>query len=150
MATVDQTMNPTLNHTILVTQHGLTLYYLTGESAGHLLCTSAACLKLWPPLLVPSGVSRPSAGTGISMAKLGTVDRPGGRLQVTYNGRPLYLYAGDSAAGQANGNKITVSPGHTWLVITTGGSSSGGATSSSTTAPPASSGGSSSSGGSWG
>ena len=36
---------------------------------------------------------------------LGTISRPdaSGALQVTYNGKPLYFFSGDTAVGDANG-----------------------------------------------
>ena len=39
----------------------------------------------------------------MNAAKLGTVRRANGTLQVTYSGKPLYWFAGDTAAGQATG-----------------------------------------------
>ena len=45
------------------------------------------------------------AGAGVSAAKLGTIKRGGGS-EVTYAGHPLYLYAGDSAPGQTNGQDL--------------------------------------------
>jgi predicted lipoprotein with Yx(FWY)xxD motif len=38
-----------------------------------------------------------------------------GAQQLAYKGHPLYMYAGDGAAGQTNGNGI-VSFGGTWSV----------------------------------
>ena len=75
------------------------------------------------------------------MGKLGTIKRDG-KLQVTYNGWPLYTFAGDTQAGQDKGENIK-SDGGTWLVIQSPASAT------STTAPPATSSGSSSSGGGW-
>jgi predicted lipoprotein with Yx(FWY)xxD motif len=61
--------------------------------------------------------AKPLAGTGVKKALLGTTRRPNGKLQVTYNGHPLYSYVGDSAAGQATGEG---SDG-TWYVVTAAG-----------------------------
>jgi len=48
---------------------------------------------------------------------LGTTTRTDGSVQVTYNGHPLYYYAGDSAAGDVNGEgKLSL-----WYVITPDG-----------------------------
>ena len=41
--------------------------------------------KVWPPLLVKAG-AKPTVGPGLSAAKLGTIKRPDGGTQVTYNG----------------------------------------------------------------
>ena len=45
--------------------------------------------------------------------RLGVITRPNGVKQVTLNGYPLYLYAGDKAPGQDGGNGI----GGSWHVI---------------------------------
>jgi predicted lipoprotein with Yx(FWY)xxD motif len=60
-------------------------------------------LKIWPELLLPKGVTKATAGHGVNAAKLGTVTRTGGGLQVTYAGKPLYWFYKDTAAGQVNG-----------------------------------------------
>ncbi len=143
-AVVSLANNSTLNHAILVDKGGMTLYYLKGETAGHLLCTSTQCLKFWPPLDLPGGATTPAAVKGIPMAKLGTVGRPGGKLQVTYDGWPLYTFAGDSSPGQAKGEDVK-GDGGTWLAISSPAAAAAGAT----TSPSTSSGGSSSSGGGW-
>ena len=46
--------------------------------------------------------------------KLGAITRPGGVVQATYNGYPLYTYARDMAPGQATGNGAAGA----WHVIT--------------------------------
>lgn len=84
--------------TILVS--GKTLYTLKPSSAA---CT-ASCQKFWPELLLPKGVTSATAGKGVSAAKLGTVVRSGGALQVTYAGKLLYWYVLDTAPGQVKGN----------------------------------------------
>ncbi len=136
--------NSTLHHQILVDKRGMTLYYLKGETAGHLLCTSTQCLKFWPPLDLPGGATTPAVVKGIPMAKLGTVGRPGGKLQVTYDGWPLYTFAGDSNPGMAKGEDVK-SDGGTWLAIPSPAAAAAGAT----TSPSTTGGGSSSSGGGW-
>lgn len=52
------------------------------------------------------------AAKGVTLdAVLGTMTRPGGLVQATYNGYPLYTFGSDSAPGQVNGN------GSVWHVI---------------------------------
>ena len=84
----------------LTGQQGMTLYVLTKDSAGTSACYDN-CAATWPPLTVASGenVQGPTGATGA----FGTITRQGGALQVTYDGRPLYNYSGDSAAGDTNG-----------------------------------------------
>jgi predicted lipoprotein with Yx(FWY)xxD motif len=65
-------------------------------------CTSA-CHKIWIQVLLPKGVTKATAGAGVSAAKLGTVKVAGGRLQVTYGGKALYWFFQDKA-GQVKGN----------------------------------------------
>jgi predicted lipoprotein with Yx(FWY)xxD motif len=112
--------------TVLVDSRGLTLYRLTGEHAGHFICTTSACLAAWHPLTVASGV-KPSGSVG----SLSVVKRSNGMWQVTYKGEPLYTFAHDSSPGQATGEGLK--DVGTWFVIKTGSSSSAPATASSTT-----------------
>lgn len=88
-----------LGKTVLTTTKGRTLYSLSAEKNGRFICTSS-CLSAWHPLTVPAGV-RPTGPV-----KLGTIQRPEGGTQVTYKGRPLYRFSGDTKAGQANGEGI--------------------------------------------
>ncbi len=83
--------------TILV--DGRTLYTLKPNANA---CT-ATCHKYWIPVLLPKGVTRATAGTGVSAAKLGTVKVAGG-LQVTYGGKTLFWYFQDKALGQVKGD----------------------------------------------
>jgi predicted lipoprotein with Yx(FWY)xxD motif len=94
-ATVATTKNAKVG-TILVS--GKTLYTLKPSSTA---CT-AACLKVWPALVLPAGVAKAKAGSGVTASKLGTVKR-NGVVQVTYGGKPLYYFVGDTKTGQVNG-----------------------------------------------
>jgi predicted lipoprotein with Yx(FWY)xxD motif len=85
----------------LVNGSGDTLYFADQESSASIHCVNA-CLQFWTPLTVDSGLT-PTAGGGVSGA-LATVNRPDGTTQVTYNGKPLYTFSLDTAAGQAKGN----------------------------------------------
>ena len=106
--------------TALVDGTGLTLYELETESGGQIMCTGA-CRVAWPPLLLPVGVTTATPGTGVT-GTLGTITRPDGGRQVTYDGRPLYLYSGDQSPGQANGQGIQ----GVWFAMTPSGPSGGG------------------------
>jgi predicted lipoprotein with Yx(FWY)xxD motif len=86
---------------VLASSNGRTLYHLTAEKRGKIACTGT-CAKAWPPLTVKQG-AKPTAGTGIKQAKLGTIKRPDGSMQVTYNGYALYRYGDDTKKGDAKG-----------------------------------------------
>lgn len=90
---------------VLTDAKGFTLYWFTLDTPRSSRC-ERSCAALWPPL-----IGRPVAGPGVS-GRLGTIVRPGGARQVTYDGHPLYTYAGDSSPGQANGNGLDVSGGY--------------------------------------
>jgi predicted lipoprotein with Yx(FWY)xxD motif len=120
-ATVKSASNSTLSEKVVVNAKGRTLYTLSGETPKHRLCTSAACLKAWPPLLIPAH-SKPVAGSGVS-GHLSTV-KHGKQLQVTLRGKPLYTFVGDKAAGDANGEGIT-NFGGTWHAAAASSSSGG-------------------------
>ena len=68
-------------------------------------------------------------GGGADDSKLGTTMRDDGTTQVTYAGHPVYLYSGDSAAGDTNGQGI----GGVWFAVTADGvpAAAGGGTSTS-------------------
>lgn len=96
---------------VLATSSGLTLYHYTDETRGKIDC-KGACAKLWPPLLVKAG-AKPSVGPGLAASKLGTITRPDGGTQVTYNGLGLYRYAPDTKAGDVKGQALFKA----WYVI---------------------------------
>jgi predicted lipoprotein with Yx(FWY)xxD motif len=114
---------------------GKTLYTLQASSTP---CT-ATCLKVWPELTLPKGVKKATAGSGVSSSKLGTVARAGGVRQVTYGGKPLYWFVGDTGPGQVHGN-VTDTWG-TWTAVVTAKATSGSSGGSSSTSSTAGSGG---------
>jgi predicted lipoprotein with Yx(FWY)xxD motif len=91
---------PKLHKTVLTNTKGLTLYTLSGETHGKFICTTAECLKAWPPLLVTPGT------TPKGPVKLSTIKNPEGKTQVTYKGMPVYTFEGDSKKGEANGEGL--------------------------------------------
>jgi predicted lipoprotein with Yx(FWY)xxD motif len=62
-------------------------------------------------------VGAPLAAGGITAGLLGTLKRPDGRRQVTYNGHPLYTYTGDKHHFGLAGQGIDGS----WFVISSSG-----------------------------
>lgn len=116
--------------TVLVSSSGRTLYSLSADSSSASSCNSS-CAQVWPPLTTTGA---PVAGSGVNATLLGTVTRSDGSKQVTYGGHPLYMYSGDSASGQMNGEGI-MSFGGTWDVLGTSGQPVKAMVSSTTSAP---------------
>ena len=85
---------------------------LRPERGGRIVC-SGACTTYWPPSYSATG--NPAAGAGV-IGRLTVIMRGGGD-QLVYNNWPLYTFAGDSAAGQTNGQGV-VGFGGKWLVAT--------------------------------
>ena len=97
--------------TVLIS--GTTVYTLTPSA----LKCGTKCLQYWPEVLLAKGQTKAAAGSGVNAAKLGTVKRSHGALQVTYAGKALYWFVGDTAIGQFNGN-VTDAWGKWSVVIT--------------------------------
>jgi predicted lipoprotein with Yx(FWY)xxD motif len=78
---------------VLSTKRFQALYYFTPEKQkpGTIACTGA-CVDAWPILYVPKGVTVPRKLKGYS-GTWGTIRRPEGGRQLTYDGLPLYTYA---------------------------------------------------------
>ncbi len=95
---------------VIATDKGKALYVYINDGINSSSCTGG-CAQSWPPLLLSDGYTLD--GTGLS-GSLGTILRPDGGRQVTYNGMPLYTYLGDTQAGIANGNGA----GNVWFVAT--------------------------------
>ena len=89
---------------VLTNAQGYTLYWFAPDTPARSTC-SGTCAAYWPPV-----TGRPVAGTGVT-GRLGTIRRPDGTTQVTYDGHPLYTYVGDPAPGQADGNDIDLNGG---------------------------------------
>jgi predicted lipoprotein with Yx(FWY)xxD motif len=118
---------------ILVDSAGRTLYLFQKDSGGMSRC-SGSCARIWPPELTKGS---PKAGGGASAAKLGTIRRGDGSMQVTYAGHPLYAYTADTGPGQARGNGLNLY-GAVWNAVQPDGSNApagmpGGAGGTSTT-----------------
>jgi predicted lipoprotein with Yx(FWY)xxD motif len=90
--------------TVLTDQSGKTLYTPQQEAQGVIKCTGG-CLSFWFPVTVGSGAAL-RAGSGVT-GTLGSIQRPDGGRQLTYNGDPLYTFRLDNAPGQVHGNNFT-------------------------------------------
>lgn len=93
---------------VLADAKGFTLYWYSKDTRMTSACTGS-CATAWPPV---TGTGM--AGMGVHLTgKLGTINRSGGVVQVTYKGHPLYTYAGDTEPGQIKGNGL----GGVWHVM---------------------------------
>jgi predicted lipoprotein with Yx(FWY)xxD motif len=111
--------------TVLVTSSGMTIYTpkTPAEVNGNIKCTGS-CLSFWFPVSASSA----SPGSRGLPGKLGTLHLPDGQTQLTYNGRPLYTFRLDTAAGQAHGSNYTDhfnGTAFTWQVVTATGKPAG-------------------------
>lgn len=89
--------------TVLVGPTGLTLHTHAGDTSTVSTCTGG-CATAWPPLTLASG-DQPTAGSGVT-GHLGTLIRSDGATQVSYNGQPLYNFAGDAKPSDVTGNGV--------------------------------------------
>jgi len=80
---------------VLATKGHLALYTWNKEKDHKVHCTGA-CAKAWPPITVPKG-TRVEAHLKGAMGVFGTIVRPDGRTQLTFNRQPVYTYHGDTA-----------------------------------------------------
>ncbi|WP_327633216.1 hypothetical protein OHB24_24755 [Kribbella sp. NBC_00482] len=83
----------------LVDASGKTLYFADQEAGGTLKCTDG-CLSFWIP-------AAGSAADAKSVTGLATMKRSDtGAEQLTFQGKPLYTFKLDTAAGEAKGNNL--------------------------------------------
>jgi predicted lipoprotein with Yx(FWY)xxD motif len=101
---------------ILVDGKGITLYDFVADKGTTSTCYGA-CAALWPPLVTGG---KPVAGPGVRASLLGTTKRKDGKLEVTYNGHPLYYFVTDRKAGQTTGQGVDQF-GAPWWVISPAG-----------------------------
>jgi predicted lipoprotein with Yx(FWY)xxD motif len=107
--------------TVLTGQSGKTLYSPQQEAGGVIKCT-ASCLSFWFPVTVGKGAA-PRAASSVT-GTLGTIQRPDGGSQLTYDGKPLYTFRLDTGPGQLHGNNYSDqfgSQSFTWHAITASG-----------------------------
>jgi predicted lipoprotein with Yx(FWY)xxD motif len=99
--------------TVLTNARRFTLYYFAPDTPAASKCTGS-CTAYWPPV-----TGAPKAEPGVT-GRLGTITRPDGSVQATYDGHPLYTYIGDRGPGQASGNKLDLNGGF-WYEVQVAG-----------------------------
>jgi predicted lipoprotein with Yx(FWY)xxD motif len=102
--------------TVLTDDEGYTLYWFGPDSATKSACLDS-CARSWLPVTGPA-----TWGSGVT-GTIGAIVRPGGALQATYNGHPLYTTTADTGPGQAKGNGVW-SYGGEWHEVTVPGRTS--------------------------
>jgi len=108
--TATLTMKTTKIGKVLTDSKGDTLYVYSKDMRGAASTCTMSCAKEWPAVK-----GKPEAAMGVKFAgSLGSVKDMDGTIQATYDGYPLYTYAGDMAPGETSGNGA----GGVWHVIT--------------------------------
>ena len=96
--------------TVVVDGQGMTVYYYDKDTKGS--GTSACegeCAAAWPAVHAASAEPEVEGVT----AEVGTITGVDGELQVTVDGRPVYTYAADQAAGDVSGQGVN----DVWWVV---------------------------------
>lgn len=104
--------------TIVVDGKGMTVYIFDKDTqnAGKSSCTGA-CAGQWPAVETTAATPPVQGVTGT----VGTINGANGAKRVTVDGWPLYTYAGDSAAGEVNGQGV----GGVWWAVSPSGAKIG-------------------------
>jgi predicted lipoprotein with Yx(FWY)xxD motif len=128
------TLHKTSLGKVLATSSGRTLYLFMKDKHGKSSC-NGQCATYWPPLMKKGALK---AGPGVKAKLLSTTKRKNGKLQVRYNGHPVYLFKLDHSSGQVSGQGQNFFGGK-WFVISAAGKAikaappAGGTTTTSTT-----------------
>jgi predicted lipoprotein with Yx(FWY)xxD motif len=101
---------------VLFDANGQVVYVFEIDRRNRSNCTSSECVKAWPPVLTRE---EPTAGDGVDAGLLGTIRRSDGKLQVTYNGRPLYFYEHE-APGEIKCHDVNLHGGLWWVITPDG------------------------------
>lgn len=96
--------NADSSHVMLKDSNGMTYYTFDKDAAGNgkSACYGSCSVK-WPP--VPS-----SASTG---SEFDSITRKDGSKQLTYQGNPVYYFAGDTKSSERNGDGL----GGVWHIV---------------------------------
>jgi len=89
---------------LLADGSGRTLYTFDKDASNKSNC-NGGCAAAWPPFMATEGDRAPAA--------FNVITRDDGAKQWAMNGKPLYFFAGDAQAGDANGD----GKGGVWHVI---------------------------------
>lgn len=115
---------------ILASSSGYVYYMFEPDTSQKSACYGA-CAKAWPPVTVAGSATPPVSG-GVKKSLIGTITRTGGSKQITYDGHPLYTFAGDGGPNLTNGEGINHFGGY-WYVLSVAGQPITSASSTATT-----------------
>ena len=82
---------------VLTDANGMTLYTFDKDSDGMSACNGDCAMK-WPPLAATEDA--------VAEGDFTTISRENGTMQWAYDGKPLYLWQGDKAAGDMTGDGV--------------------------------------------
>jgi predicted lipoprotein with Yx(FWY)xxD motif len=102
--------------TVLASSSGRAVY-LWAKDTGDMSNCNGACAGAWPPVTTTATAT---ASGSAKASDIGTITRSDGTKQVTYDGHPLYYFAGDSGPGTASGQGSDGFGAKWWLVAPTG------------------------------
>lgn len=88
----------------ILSKDGLTVYTFDNDLSSESSCYDA-CAKAWPPVLAVAGEALGQ--------EMGLTTRKDGTQQLTYDGAPIYFFAGDGVEGDINGDGL----GGVWHII---------------------------------
>lgn len=103
--------NKTLGN-YLIGYNGMTLYLYTKDTGKDSTCYDQ-CAVNWPPYIVGPEDNVTNVKEGVDPKKVGTTIRTDGKIQVTYNGHPLYFWKNDKQSGDTTGQGV----GEVWYVL---------------------------------
>jgi predicted lipoprotein with Yx(FWY)xxD motif len=109
-----KTVRTTAAGTVLSSGTGYTLYWFSRDTARSSGCDTL-CIAQWPPL---TGVPKPASGVTLP-GRLAAITRKDGVVQASYDGHPLYTFAGDFDPGDVGGNGVAQFGG-TWHAVRPG------------------------------
>jgi predicted lipoprotein with Yx(FWY)xxD motif len=81
---------------VLASSKGHLAFYTWNKEKDNKVHCTGACAKVWPPITVPKGTTVAAHVKG-AMGVFGTIKRPDGSTQLTFDKHPLYTFHGDTA-----------------------------------------------------
>ena len=97
--------------TMLFDSRKQAIYIFQRDPSDRTVCYGE-CAAAWPPVLTKG---KPTAGDGVRQSLLGSIERRGGKRQVTYAGKPLYFYAHEQP-GEVRCHNVDLNGGLWWVV----------------------------------